>query len=251
MKRKRSSRPPVYAVPGERAVLELLDAAPGRVRRLLVSRTFPGLAEAAGRIAIERVDPEQLRELADGADPRGIVALADPPPLRAIDELVDLALASAGRRKLLVALDGLQDPHNVGAIARSCEFFGVSGMFWPRDRACPLTPAVARASAGASERLPLCEVVNLADALRRCKDAGLWAVGTVVDGGQSLDRMCADDRLPNELVLVLGSESSGLRRLTADRCDYLVTLPRAGRIGSLNVSAAAAATLAILTTFAD
>lgn len=249
-----------YFVAGERAVLELLDAAPERVRRIVAARDLPAMeaAAAVAGIAVERVDADRLRALAGEVlagfgvasgrvDPRGVLAVAEPPPVHALDPLLELALAAPGPRQLLVALDGVEDPQNVGAIARSCEFFGVSGLFWPRDRACRLTPAVARASAGASERIALGEVGNLADALRRCKDAGLWVVGTVVDGGENLFRLCAEDRLPRALVLVLGSESAGLRRLTRERCDFLVTLPRRGRIGSLNVSAAAAATLAILT----
>jgi 23S rRNA (guanosine2251-2'-O)-methyltransferase len=230
-------------------VLEVLDAAPERVRRILVARELPAVqsAAAAAGIPVERVDADRLRATAGEVDARGVLAIADPPPVHALDPLVELALAAPGPRQILVALDGIEDPQNVGAIARSCEFFGVSGLFWPRDRACRLTPAVARASAGATERIALGEVGNLAEALARCKEAGLWVVGTVVDGGENLHRLCADDRLPRSIVLALGSESAGLRRLTRERCDFLVTLPRRGGVGSLNVSAAAAAALAILT----
>jgi 23S rRNA (guanosine2251-2'-O)-methyltransferase len=239
----------VHVVPGERAVLELLDAAPERVRRILLARDLPSVEAAAADagVAIERVDVERLRSAAPEVEARGVLALADPPPVHALDALVALTLAAPGPRRLLVALDGIEDPQNVGAIARSCEFFGASGMFWSRDRGCPITPAVTRASAGATERLMLGEVGNLADALRRCKDAGLWVVGTVVDGGEPVHAMVRDGRLPDALVLVLGSEGAGLRRLTREHCDFLLTLPRRGSLGSLNVSAAAAAVLAMLT----
>src|SRR5688572_17445353 len=237
----------VHVVPGERAVLELLDAAPERVRRILLARDLPAVEAAAvgAGVALERVDVERLRSAAPEVEARGVLALADPPPVHALDALVALTLAAPGPRRLLVALDGIEDPQNVGAIARSCEFFGASGMFWSRDRGCPITPAVTRASAGATERLMLGEVGNLADALRRCKDAGLWVVGTVVDGGEPVHAMAP--RLPESLVLVLGSEGAGLRRLTREHCDFLLTLPRRGTLGSLNVSAAAAAVLAMLT----
>lgn len=237
-----------YFVPGERAVLELLDAAPDRARRILLARDLRAIeaAAAAAGVPIERVDADRLRAIAGDVPARGVLALSDPPPLHALDPLIDLALAGDPPR-ILVALDGLEDPQNVGAVLRSCEFFGVGGVFWSRDHGCRMTPAVARASAGASERLVLAEVRNLADALRTCKDAGLWVVGTVVDGGESLHRVVADDRVPPAFVLALGSEGTGLRRLTRDLCDVLVTIPRRGHLGSLNVSAAAAVALAILT----
>jgi len=150
-----------------------------------------------------------------------------------------------GDRQILVALDGVQDPHNLGAILRSAEFFGATGAIWPRDRAVSVTPAAIRSSSGATERLPLARVTNLARALDLCKEAGFWVIGTVVDGGRPLREICADDP-PERLVLVLGSEEKGLRRLTRERCDFLATIPRRGEIGSLNVSTAAAVALAAL-----
>jgi 23S rRNA (guanosine2251-2'-O)-methyltransferase len=148
---------------------------------------------------------------------------------------------------VLVALDGVQDPHNLGALIRSAEFFGVLGLFWARDRSAGLSPAVVRASAGASERLPLAQVTNLARALATCKDSGYWILGTVPDGGSPLRTLVAQG-LPDAVVVVLGGEERGLRRLTRENCDFLATIPGAGGVASLNVSAAAAVTLSDVAT---
>lgn len=230
-------------------MVELFDAASDRIERILVDerRDFEVSQRAAALgIPVEHVDRDALQLAAGDADPRGIVALAAPPPLLDLADLI--ARPSEAPRKVLVALDGVVDPQNLGAILRSCEFFGASGVFWPRDRAVGLTATVARASAGASERLAMAEVTNLAQALRTCKEAGLWVVGTVVDASEDLAGLCRADAIPEAVVLVLGSEGRGIRRLTAQSCDFQVTLARHGRLGSLNVAAAAAASLVLLMT---
>lgn len=236
-----------HLVPGERAIVELLRAAPRRVRRLFVAagRQVPdleALAVAVG-VRITAVDEERLADIVPPALARGMIALADPPPEHDLEDL--LADADAPGRQVLVALDGVVDPHNLGAILRSAEFFGARGALWPRDRAVGLTPAAVRSSAGASERLPIARVVNLARALEQCQSAGYWVVGTVVDDGRPL-RELVGEGVPERLVVVFGGEERGLRRLTRERCDFLATIPRGGAIGSLNVSAAAAVTLAAI-----
>jgi 23S rRNA (guanosine2251-2'-O)-methyltransferase len=227
-------------------VVELLRADPRRVRRLFVLATrAPGEVEALAdqrRVAVTRSDPDELAAILAPELARGVVAVADPPRDHDIAELLELRSAAPDRRRVLVALDGVQDPHNLGALMRSAEFFGALGMFWARDRSAGLSPTVVRASAGASERLPLAQVTNLARALAACKDAGFWILGTVAEGGQSLDAL-VDAGLPDALVVVLGSEERGLRRLTRESCDFLATIPGAGGVASLNVSAAAAVTL--------
>jgi 23S rRNA (guanosine2251-2'-O)-methyltransferase len=206
-------------------------------------RLVAWLAERS--IEVQEVDPLELRGSAAGADARGVLALAEPPPMVPLDALLTAAGAAQPRR-LVVALDGVVDPQNLGAIMRSCEFFGAGGLFWTKDRSARVTASVVRASAGASERLRLCIVTNLAAALAQCAEAGWWVLGTVADGGEPLSVLVADDRLPDALVVVLGSEGQGLRRLTRERCDFLATIPRRGAVGSLNVSAAAAVVLATL-----
>ena len=133
------------------------------------------------------------------------------------------------------------------ALGIAAVVFGASGVFWARDRSVAVTPTVVRASAGATERLPLCQVTNLARALAQAKEAGFWVVGTVAEDGADLRRLAADG-MPDALVVVLGSEGHGLRRLTRDSCDFLATIPGTGGVASLNVSAAAAVTLATLCT---
>ncbi len=234
-----------YLVPGERAVVELLRAAPQRVQRLLIQATrAPGEAEdlaAQLRVPVERVLPEVMAEVLSPELARGIVAVAKPPRDYDIEDLIALRSTDLERR-LLVALDGVQDPHNLGALIRSAEFFGAKGLFWARDRSAGLSPAVVRASAGASERLPMAQVTNLARALATAKAHDFWILGTVAEGGTPLRELAARG-FPEALVVVLGGEERGLRRLTREHCDFLATIPGAGGVGSLNVSAAAAVTL--------
>lgn len=232
-------------------MLELLRGSPKRVRKVLmeVDREFAAIAElaAAARVTVETVERDVHEALVGPGLARGVLALAEPPRNWAIEDLLVREDGPRTRRghRLLVACDGIQDPHNFGAVIRSAEFFGASGVIWPRDRSAPLSPAAVRSSAGASERVPLCPVTNLARALEQAKRTQeWWVIGTVVDDGQPLVELAADP--PAAMVVVLGSEGSGLRRLTRERCDFLATIEGAGSLGSLNVSAAAAVTLALL-----
>ncbi|MEM7155054.1 MAG: 23S rRNA (guanosine(2251)-2'-O)-methyltransferase RlmB [Myxococcota bacterium] len=241
-----------HLVPGPRAVVELLRHATGRIETLWLDRRREGheihsIAVDAG-VEVQWVTGPELGRLAPDYDCQGVLARATPPRWHEFEDLVDAVVGAPpeSNRRILVALDGVQDPQNLGAIMRSCEFFGVSGLLWPRDRAAGVTPAVVRASAGASERLPLCRVVNLARALEYGQDQGLWVLGTVVDGGEPLPSLLATDRVPFPLVLVMGGEHGGLRRLTRARCDLLATIPGRGGVASLNVSAATAAALVLL-----
>jgi 23S rRNA (guanosine2251-2'-O)-methyltransferase len=237
-------------VPGERAVVELLRGAPERVRRILVEegREFAELRELAGEagVRVETVERERHEALVGPGLARGVLALAEPPPAWALEDLLEREDGPRTRRghRLLLVCDGIVDPHNFGAVIRSAEFFGAGAVIWARDRSAPLSPTAVRSSAGASERLPLCPVTNLARALEQAKQAHWWVIGTVVDEGQPLRELALDP--PDAMVLVLGSEARGLRRLTRERCDYLATIEGAGSLGSLNVSAAAAVALALL-----
>jgi 23S rRNA (guanosine2251-2'-O)-methyltransferase len=244
-----------HLVPGPRAVAELVAHAPARIEALWLDARREGSelhaqALAAG-VAVTVMDGRELIRRAPDLDCQGVLARARPPVFRDLEDLLDVVEAGEpsperAPRRVLVALDGVQDPQNLGAIIRTCEFFGAIGLFWPRDRAATVTAAVVRASAGASERLALCRVVNLARALETCKDRGIWVLGTVAEGGEPLPRLVADDRVPDPLVVVMGGEHGGLRRLTRARCDLLATIPGRGGVASLNVSAAAAAALALL-----
>ncbi len=237
-----------YLVPGERAVRELLLARPKQVRALWfdLERDFPELEALAHEhgVKVERHDREQLEQAVGEGLARGVVADAEPPAMYALDQLLALEPPAGVRRQVLVALDGVVDPGNLGAILRSAEFFGVQGAFWAKDRSAPLSALAVRASVGATERVPMGQVTNLSRALREAKDAGWWVVGTLPEGAQPLRAAAA--ALPERLIVVMGSEARGLRRLTIEQCDYRVRIEQVGALASLNVSAAAAVVFAEL-----
>jgi 23S rRNA (guanosine2251-2'-O)-methyltransferase len=220
-------------VEGRRAVAELLRAGRRRVRTVYVSAQVAEdvgeLAEAAGK-ALKVVSPEKLEQLARSDVHQGVVAVAD--ALRAADADVLFARDDA----LVVALDGVTDPRNFGAILRSAETAGATGVVVPRHRAAKVTPVVAKAAAGAIEYLPIALVGGIPNALDQAKRAGCWTVGLDERGEQPLTEL---DLADQRIVLVLGAEGRGLARLTRERCDLLVGIPMYGKVASLNVAAAA------------
>ncbi len=227
---------------GFHVVESALRDAPRRVRRLLVEsgrrdkRTarLEALAAEAG-VQVERVRRARLEaELPAGTRHQGVAALCEVAGPRAESELPGL-VASAGGQPLLLALDGVTDPHNLGACLRSAEAAGVHAVIVPRDRSAGLTPVARKAASGAAERLPLVEVTNLARCLRGLQREGLWVVGAAGETDQTLFAADLGDRA---LVLVMGAEGRGLRRLTRETCDELVRIPMAGDVESLNVSVA-------------
>jgi len=215
------------------------------------------LARGLGLPVQERAGAE-LEVLTHGGHHQGAVLECGPLPL--LDEHAALALgawqppepeASAPPPPLLVALDQVEDPRNLGAVVRSGAAFGAAGLVVPRDHSAPLSTVAATASAGALERFPVYEVANLARFLEQAKRHGFWVAGTGAEGGEPLAGYTHD----RPLVLVLGNEGRGLRPLVARSCDLLLTIPLPGRgIGpaapeSLNVSAAAAVLLYHLMTY--
>jgi 23S rRNA (guanosine2251-2'-O)-methyltransferase len=198
------------------------------------------VAEAKrGRRRVRRVwtsaelDSEQLTRLAGSPEHQGIVAEVDPYPYADPEALLE---APDG---LIVALDQVQDPHNLGAVCRSAEAAGATGVVIPDRRSAAVTAAACKASAGALEHLAVARVTNLADWLGRAKDAGAWIYGA--EAGAEAPYTETD--LTGKVVLVLGGEGKGLRRRVAETCDLLVSIPLRGRVASLNVSAAAAAVM--------
>jgi len=225
---------------GIHAVRVLLAQHPQRVRRVLLAggRDAGRLAEVralAQRVGVQvaSADLAQLDRLADGERHQGVVAEIVP---RAGDPETQLeeALAAAGPAPLLLVLDGVQDPHNLGACLRSADAAGVAAVIVPRDRAAGLTPVVRKVAAGAAETVPLVPVVNLARTLRDLKERGVWLVGT----DDAADKTLYEADLKGPLALVMGSEGEGMRRLTRECCDQLVSIPMAGVVESLNVSVA-------------
>jgi 23S rRNA (guanosine2251-2'-O)-methyltransferase len=156
-------------------------------------------------------------------------------PLAPWDEDQLLAALTDAAAPLLLALDGVQDPHNLGACLRSADACGALAVVVPRDRAAQLSPAVRKVAAGAAESTPVVAVTNLVRTLKLLKEAGLWVVGA--DAAAAKDACQVD--LKGGVVLVLGSEGTGLRHLTQQNCDFLVRLPQLGAVESLNVSVAA------------
>ncbi len=192
-----------------------------------------------GRRAVRRVwrapdvSGEELERLCGSPDHQGVVAEVDPYPYADPGALLEPPDA------LIVALDQVQDPRNLGAVCRSAEFAGAAGVVIPERRAAEVTAVVCKASAGAVEHLEVAHVRNLADWLGQAKERGFWIWGADADAGQAP----WDADLSGPTVIVLGGEGKGIRPRVASACDGLVALPRNGEVGSLNVSAAAAALL--------
>jgi 23S rRNA (guanosine2251-2'-O)-methyltransferase len=184
-------------------------------------------------VPVTPAEPEELEQRCGSADHQGVCAAVGPFPYADADELL------ARPDPLLVALDEVQDPQNVGAVCRTAETAGATGLVLPERRSAEVTPAVAKASAGAVEHLPVARVRNLADLLLQAKERGLWCYGADAEGSVPYDRV--DWR--GGVVLVLGAEGRGLRPRVAATCDALVALPVRGRVASLNVSATAAVLL--------
>lgn len=188
------------------------------------------------RIPVQRVSARRLAGEARTAAPQGVVARAVSLRPVDLDELV-AAPTPAGGAPLLVAVDGVTDPGNLGAILRSVEVLGFGGAVLPRHRAVRITPAAAKAAAGAIEHLPLALVGGIPAALAALSDAGLWIVGLDAGASRTVDHLTVADQ---GIALVVGSEGRGLGRLTRRRCDDVVAIPQAGRTESLNVAAATA-----------
>jgi 23S rRNA (guanosine2251-2'-O)-methyltransferase len=186
-------------------------------------------------VPVRVVTEDALRRLAAGATHQGVAARVRAAPEATLD---DLAAGAAGP-PLVVVLDGVEDPHNVGAILRSVHAAGGTGVVRQTRRAAPLDRGVAKASAGAVHHVPVVDVVNIARALEDLKARHVWTVG--LDAGAELHYDDIDLTLPT--AVVVGAEGSGLRRLVRERCDRLVSIPMRGRLGSLNVSVAAAVVL--------
>jgi len=193
------------------------------------------LAERAREIGIKphARDRAALDRMTGGARHQGLVARYRAPAPLAESELPKLAEA-AGANALFLVLDGVTDPHNLGACLRSAEAAGVIAVIVPKDRAVGMTPTVRRASAGAADRVPMVAATNLSRTLKTLKDAGVWLVGLVGDVEQSLYAV----DLKGPIAVVLGSEGEGMRRLTREACDFLAKIPMRGDVESLNVSVA-------------
>ncbi len=235
-------------VEGRQAVRELLIAGRRKVHEVWISTELigrdgtpdDGVADivalaGANRVPIAHVARTKLDHTARSEAPQGVLAMAAALPEAELD---DLLRRRPGRAPFLVAIDGVTDPGNLGAIIRNCDGAGVGGVLVPRHRAVHVTPTVAKASAGAIEHVPIALVSGMPATLSRLRDAGIWVVGL----DDAADRSLFDigELAVEGICLVLGAEGAGLSRLVRERCDVVVSIPMRGRVGSLNVSAAAA-----------
>ena len=192
------------------------------------------LAERGG-VTVHRSAPSELDRIARGAIHQGVAAAVSDQAVYAVEDLV--AEASAG--PLIVVLDGVEDPHNFGAVARAAEAAGVHGIVYQTSRAAPAGGGAAKASAGALAHVKLAPVVNISRALDALKRLGVWTVGLDAQA----ERPYYDLDLASPTALVVGAEGTGLRRLVRERCDWLASIPMRGRVSSLNASVAAGVVL--------
>lgn len=226
---------------GIHAVASLLEHDPASVLELLVAREGgnPRLDEvlAAARqagIAVQRAPRATLDRLGEGLRHQDVLAQVRERPAPDERDLPAL-VEQAGERALFLVLDGVTDPHNLGACLRSAAAAGATAVIVPKDHSAPLNAAARKAAAGGAEAVPLVRVTNLARALDVLKQSGVWLVGLAGEAGPSL----YERDLGGPTGLVLGAEGEGMRRLTAERCDWLVRIPISERMESLNVSVAA------------
>jgi 23S rRNA (guanosine2251-2'-O)-methyltransferase len=191
------------------------------------------LARECG-IAVRFEDRAQLDRLANSRDHQGVVAIAAARAASTLQDILDRANHSKGQQGLVILLDGVEDPHNLGAIIRTSLAAGAHGVVIPERRAVGLTDTVARASAGAFAHLPIAKVTNLTRAMEELKEAGYWLVGLDESGEKTYTAV--DYTSPTGVVM--GGEGKGLHDLTRKRCDFVVSLPTTGPVKSLNVSVA-------------
>jgi 23S rRNA (guanosine2251-2'-O)-methyltransferase len=219
---------------GGGGVAEVWLAAGGEQRRLA---EIARLAREAGA-KVRDAPREKLDRLAATDRHQGVVAVVTDYRYRDLDDLL-AAARDTGEPALIIALDGIEDPQNLGAIVRSAHALGAHGVVIPKDRAAGVTPAASKASAGAIEHLPVARVTNLTQALEEMKEAGLWAVATAADASDEV----GDVDLTVPTALVIGAEGTGVRPLVRRTCDRAVRIPMKGRVASLNAAASAAIVL--------
>ena len=227
---------------GRHAIVEAIKAGRGINRILLADGLHGGavhelrdLAREHG-ITVDTVGRAKLdAAVPDGVRHQGALAYVAPVAYVAVEEII-AAAREKGEEPLLLLLDGIEDPQNLGALLRTADAAGVHGILLPRRHSVPLTETVARVSAGALEYVPVARIGNIAQTMRALKEQGFWIAGADMAGEETYDRA----NLTGALVLVIGSEGRGMSRLTRDLCDFTVRLPMCGRINSLNASVAGA-----------
>ncbi|WP_255807867.1 23S rRNA (guanosine(2251)-2'-O)-methyltransferase RlmB [Cohnella mopanensis] len=225
---------------GKHPVLEAMRA--GRsINKIFMSNQaqknliLPIMEEAKARgIVVQQVDKSKLDRLVPDMQHQGVVAQAAAVAYVEVDELLARAAAS-GEAPLIVLLDEVEDPHNLGSVLRTADCTGVHGVIVPKRRSAGLTAVVAKTSAGAVEYVPVARVANLVQTMEKLKEAGLWIAGADAGAKEGF----YETNLTGPLAIVIGNEGQGLSRLVRERCDFILSLPMAGQINSLNASVAA------------
>jgi 23S rRNA (guanosine2251-2'-O)-methyltransferase len=229
-------------IEGRNAVAEALRAGMP-VRRILIAegtkpdRTLDEIARRAAETGVKviRAPKRELDAKSERGAHQGVLAEAAPYPYASLEDV--LARAEGKERSLVIALDHITDPGNLGAIVRTAEVVGADGVLVANRRTAAVTPAAYKASAGALAHVALAQEANLVRSLERLKEAGFWVAGASEHASQTV----WEAPLEGRIALVMGSEGEGLARLTRETCDFLVRLPQAGKVGSLNVAQAATA----------
>ena len=226
---------------GKNPVTELLKSGSGVDTVLIaegmapaVAAYYTAMAKEAGA-TVKRVHPNKLRLMTGTESHQGVAAFASEIEYATVEDLLAAAKAK-GEPPFLVLSDGIEDPHNLGAVMRSALLCGAHGIVIPKRGGASVTPTVIKSSAGAAERLPVARVANLVSAIHDLQKAGVWVFGTAADGNTALYQ--AD--LKGPAAIVIGNEGDGMSRLVAEACDFKVSIPMRGRISSLNASNAAA-----------
>ncbi|ORT50725.1 23S rRNA methyltransferase [Vibrio sp. qd031] len=224
---------------GIHAVKAVLERDPLRFKEAYVlkgrqdDRLLPLINELqAIGVSIQQMGRKVLDDKAKGANHQGVIARVTPAKSLNENDLDDLL---AGQESpLLLVLDGVTDPHNLGACLRNADAAGVAAVIVPKDKSAPLTPTVSKVACGAAETVPLVRVTNLARTMRALQEQGVWFVGTAGEATHDIYQA----KLTGPLAIVMGAEGDGMRRLTRETCDDLIKIPMAGSVSSLNVSVA-------------
>lgn len=221
--------PVLEAIKGERSINKLIIAK-GTVGGSLSEIRAKALAK---KIPVQDVERAYLDNLAEGANHQGVLAFVSAKDYVEVEDIL-AAAKDKGEAPLILLLDEIEDPHNLGAILRSADGAGAHGVIIPKRRSAGLTETVAKASAGAVEYVPVARVSNIAQTIEFLKKQGLWIVGTEAQG----EKVYWEQDLSGPLGIVVGSEGKGIGRLIKEKCDFLVRIPMKGRISSLNAGVA-------------
>ncbi|RUO55271.1 23S rRNA (guanosine(2251)-2'-O)-methyltransferase RlmB [Pseudidiomarina homiensis] len=228
------------AVFGLHSVRALVERHPERVVEMFALRerqdkALQSLIQSAQKLGIrpQFVPKQTLEKKAEGGNHQGVVVVALEAPLLSDNDLPDL-VQNSGTAPLFLVLDGVTDPHNLGACLRTADAAGVTAVIVPKDKSASLNPTVRKVACGAAETMPLVQVTNLARALKQLQELQVWVMGTAGEAEQSVYAV----DLKGPTALVMGAEGDGMRRLTRETCDELIKIPLLGTVSSLNVSVA-------------